>query len=81
LSHLVNLGLASFALQVDLLLDARFPEHVVTSANTLLKAQPAQELTEVVEGDVRIRCPAQYASQEIIVLGHDSRLQQLCDLA
>ena len=38
-------------------------------------------LPQVVEGDGRIRCPAEYPIQESIVLGHDTRLQQLSCLA
>jgi hypothetical protein len=63
------------------LLHTRLPEHVVTPADTLFETEAAEQLTEVVEGDVCVRCPAENASEKSIVLGHDTRLQQLCDLA
>ena len=81
MSYLVHLGLASLALQIDLLFDTGLPEYVVTSSYTLLETQPTQQLTKIVESDVRIGCSSEYASQKIVVLSHHTRLQQLCDLA
>jgi hypothetical protein len=54
---------------------------VVAAAYAFVETQPTQQLAQVVEGDVRIRCPAKYAGQNLIILGHDTGLQQLCDRA
>ena len=50
---------------------------MVTSACPFLDAQQAEQLAQVVEGNVRVRSPAQYAGQKIIALGHGTDLQQL----
>jgi hypothetical protein len=44
----------AIALQVDALLDARLPEDMVASPNTLHKAHAHQEGTEVVKWNVGI---------------------------
>lgn len=76
LPYLVGLGLASVALQVDLIFDAGFSKYVVASTNTFLEAQSAQELPEIVEGNVRVGRAAQYAIEKVVVFDHGIRLQQ-----
>jgi hypothetical protein len=51
---LVRLSLASFPLQVDKLLNARFYEDMMAASYTLLETQVIEKFTKIVEADVGV---------------------------
>jgi hypothetical protein len=43
LADLINFRFATLTLQIDFLLNASFPEHMVTASDTLFKSQVQQQ--------------------------------------
>lgn len=54
LPNLVRLGVGSFSLQIDELLNARLYKHVMATSDTLLKSQISEELTKIIEADIGV---------------------------
>jgi hypothetical protein len=57
LLDLVGLCLSAFGLQVQDFFDPFFRKDVVTATDTLRKAQTPEQVTEPIEGDIRVRRP------------------------
>jgi hypothetical protein len=71
LPHLVGLGVASVALDIQPLTDAFLSEVVMTPTDSLSESQAKEEMTKVVESYVRIRSTTQNPlSQPIVPIHH-----------
>lgn len=70
LRHLVHLGLAPLALQIDQLPDARPPENVVTATGCALQTQASPAMAKLVKADVGVRLALQNPKSKLIVLTH-----------
>lgn len=70
LMHLVCFSLIPIALQVNLLFNVLLTKCVMATANTLLKSQMSQQLTKILESNVRVRIPSQYSEQELVEFAH-----------
>lgn len=76
MSHLIWLGLAALALQVDELLHSRLDEDVVTAARPLLKAESPKEVAQISEPDVRVRSTPENPPQELLLPCHRAILPE-----
>jgi hypothetical protein len=65
LADLIGLRLATFTLQVDLLINAGFAEDVMAASNSHLKTQDQEQLAKVIKSDGSIRGPAQHSPQRL----------------
>jgi len=70
LTHLVHLGLISFTLKVDQFSHTGSPEYVVAAPNPFLEPQPAEQLPQLIEVDVRIGPPVEDAKSEFVEPAH-----------
>jgi len=51
LLHLVRLRIVSIALKIDLLLDARLPEYMVTALYAFLKTKGLKQSAQIIESN------------------------------
>jgi hypothetical protein len=70
LPNLIDLGLASFTLEVDQLSHSLLSENVVAATSPPLKSQPLQQPDQFVECDIRVRLTLQYPTPKFLVLTH-----------
>jgi len=54
LTNLVHFGLAAVMLKVDPVLDAGLSENMVAATYSLFETEPAKQLAQIIEVDVRI---------------------------
>jgi hypothetical protein len=79
LLYLVRLRITSHGLQVQNLLHSSLGEDVVAAANSLIQSKMAEQTTETVERDVRIRSAAQEFGEKAIAFNHSQSLpEELC---
>ena len=72
LPDLVRFRLCTSWLQIEDLFDAISGEDVMTASNSLLKAEPSEQITQIAEANVGVGRAAQYPVYQFIVFGHPS---------
>ena len=70
LPHLIRLGVATVALQIDSLRHTRFPEYVVASTYPLDKPHAAQQPAQIVESNPGIRATTEYPADKLLPPAH-----------
>jgi len=68
LLHLIRFGLRAVALEIELLLDFRFREYVVTSARPLYESECKKQSAQIFEANVRIAPATEDLFESLFVL-------------
>lgn len=69
-SHLSNLGLITFPLEIDLLKYARFAKHMMAAANPFFEATFDEESAQILKRNVCIGGSPKNLKEKLIVIGH-----------
>lgn len=70
LFHLIRLRFSTITLQVDLLIDARSREDVMTSTGALGKSEREQQFAEVFETDIRVGRSSNHLLESLVAARH-----------